>query len=83
MNTIESQNVTDYPNSNTIFMVWKLNDSPELKEVFQELCALVLNLNNSVFNCFRQQSKLCHGNWCRCMEKTETSDTNAQRISQF
>jgi putative iron-dependent peroxidase len=22
----ESQNVTDYPNSNTIFMVWKLVD---------------------------------------------------------
>lgn len=48
--SIESQNVTDYPNSNTIFMVWKLNDDPKLKDVFQQLCALVLNLNNSVFN---------------------------------
>ncbi|MBE4951093.1 Dyp-type peroxidase [Chryseobacterium culicis] len=59
MNTIESQNVTDYPNSNTIFMVWKLHDSPQLKEVFQRLCALVLNLNNSVFNRFPDSRASC------------------------
>lgn len=59
MNTIESQNVTDYPNSNTIFMVWKLNDSPQLKDVFQRLCALVLNLNNSVFNRFPDSRASC------------------------
>ncbi|PQA93648.1 peroxidase [Chryseobacterium shigense] len=50
--SIESQNVTDYPNTNTIFMVWKLNDHPELKDTFRQLCALVLNLNNSVANRF-------------------------------
>ncbi|SHM12600.1 Dyp-type peroxidase [Chryseobacterium polytrichastri] len=56
---IESQNVTDYPNSNTIFMVWKLNDDPKLKDVFQQLCALVLNLNNSVFNRFPDSRASC------------------------
>jgi len=57
--SIESQNVTDYPNSNTIFMVWKLNDDPKLKDVFQKLCALVLNLNNSVFNRFPDSRASC------------------------
>lgn len=57
--SIESQNVTDYPNSNTIFMVWNLNESPLLKDTFQQLCALVLNLNNSVFNRFPDSRASC------------------------
>ncbi|KPH11978.1 Dyp-type peroxidase [Chryseobacterium sp. ERMR1:04] len=57
--SIESQNVTDYPNSNTIFMVWKLNNNPKVKNVFQQLCALVLNLNNSVFNRFPDSRASC------------------------
>jgi putative iron-dependent peroxidase len=56
---IESQNVTDYPNSNTIFMVWRLVDDPKLKDTFQQLCALVLNLNNSVFNRFPDSRASC------------------------
>jgi putative iron-dependent peroxidase len=56
---IESQNVTDYPNTNTIFMVWKLMDDPKLKDVFQQLCALILNLNNSVFNRFPDSRASC------------------------
>ncbi|MFP3834401.1 Dyp-type peroxidase [Chryseobacterium sp. SIMBA_028] len=59
MSTIESQNVTDYPNSNTIFMVWKLHDSLQLKDAFQNLCALVLNLNNSGFNRFPDSRVSC------------------------
>ncbi|WBV59136.1 Dyp-type peroxidase [Chryseobacterium camelliae] len=59
MPNIESQNVTDYPNSNTIFMVWRLVDDPKLKETFQQLCALVLNLNNSVFNRFPDSRASC------------------------
>ncbi|WP_292009832.1 Dyp-type peroxidase [Chryseobacterium sp.] len=55
----DSQNVTDYPNANTIFMVWKLNDNPQLKENFQRLCALVLNLNNSVLNRFPDSRASC------------------------
>ncbi|MDQ0592051.1 putative iron-dependent peroxidase [Chryseobacterium ginsenosidimutans] len=57
--SIESQNVTDYPNTNTIFMVWRLVDDPKLKDVFQQLCALVMNLNNSVFNRFPDSRASC------------------------
>ncbi|TPG45246.1 Dyp-type peroxidase [Flavobacterium pectinovorum] len=43
----QSQNVTDYPNNNTIFMVWKFKNDDNIKPVFEKLCALVGNLNNS------------------------------------
>jgi putative iron-dependent peroxidase len=43
----ESQNVTDYTNNNTIFMVWNFNDNQEVRAVFNKLCKLVINLNNS------------------------------------
>jgi len=43
----DSQNVTDYTNNNTIFMVWNFNDSPEVGDVFQRICKLLINLNNS------------------------------------
>jgi putative iron-dependent peroxidase len=43
----DSQNVTDYTNNNTIFMVWNFKDSPEVGDVFKKLCKLVINLNNS------------------------------------
>jgi putative iron-dependent peroxidase len=44
---MNAQNVIDYPNSNTIFMVWTFNSSGDLKPIFERLCALVVNLNNS------------------------------------
>ena len=43
----DSQNVTDYTNNNTIFLVWIFNDSPEIGDVFQRICKLLINLNNS------------------------------------
>jgi putative iron-dependent peroxidase len=43
----EPQNVTDYPNNNTIFTVWKFKENKEIKPVFERLCALVANLNHS------------------------------------
>ncbi|HWK06856.1 MAG TPA: Dyp-type peroxidase [Puia sp.] len=43
----ESQRVTDYPNNNTIFTVWKFKEDMEVKPVFERLCALVANLNHS------------------------------------
>lgn len=43
----ESQNVTDYPNTNTIFSVWKFKANIEIKPAFENLCALVANLNHS------------------------------------
>lgn len=43
----ESQNVTDYPNTNTIFSVWKFKANIEIKPAFENLCALIANLNHS------------------------------------
>ncbi|SHG04233.1 Dyp-type peroxidase [Pedobacter caeni] len=43
----ESQNVTDYPNNNTIFAVWKFKHAIEIKPAFEKLCSLVANLNHS------------------------------------
>lgn len=43
----ESQHVTDYPNNNTIFTVWKLKEGMEIKPAFEKLCALVTNLNHT------------------------------------
>lgn len=44
---INSQNVTDYPSSNTVFMVWNFRDGGNIKPVFERVCALISNLNNS------------------------------------
>ena len=51
----ESQNVTDYPNNNTVFLVWKFKNKLEdgkVNSVFKRVCALVINLNNSVLDRF-------------------------------
>lgn len=56
---MEPQNVTDYPNFNTIFQVWKFKENIEIKDSFQSLCALILNLNNSVFNRFPDSRSSC------------------------
>lgn len=44
---INAQNVIDYPNSNTIFMVWNFKTDTDIQPVFQRVCALMGNLNNS------------------------------------
>jgi putative iron-dependent peroxidase len=41
------QNVTDYTNNNTIFMVWNFNDNHGVDGIFKRLCKLLINLNNS------------------------------------
>ncbi len=43
----QSQNVTDYPNNNTIFIVWKFKEGANIKPAFERLCSLIDNLNNS------------------------------------
>jgi len=45
--TPESQNVTDYTNNNTIFTVWNFKENPKVKNQFNHLCKLIINLNNS------------------------------------
>lgn len=54
-----SQNVTDYPNFNTIIQVWTFREAGDLKQSFQRLCALVQNLNNSVYNRFPSSRTSC------------------------
>ncbi len=55
----EKQNVTDYPNTNTIFQVWKFKEKLDLQDSFQSLCTLILNLNNSFFNRFPESRASC------------------------
>jgi putative iron-dependent peroxidase len=43
----QPQNVLDYPGENTIFLVWNFKKDQEVGAVFQRICALVINLNNS------------------------------------
>jgi putative iron-dependent peroxidase len=44
-----SQNVTDDPNHHAIFTVWKFKgNEASIKASFEEVCALLLNLNNSL-----------------------------------
>lgn len=43
----DSQNVTDYTNENTIFMVWEFKDNLAVGDAFKKLCKLLINLNNS------------------------------------
>ena len=55
----DSQNVTDYPNTNSIFMVWKFKNETDFTPVFKRICALVLNLNNSALDRFPGQNVSC------------------------
>ena len=44
---VRSQNVLDYPNENTVFLVWKFKNVDTVKKHFQRVCALISNINNS------------------------------------
>lgn len=57
-----AQNVTDYPNNNTYFLVWNFKDNVDpdkIKSVFQRICALVINLNNSALDRFPDSKASC------------------------
>ncbi|MBX3252566.1 MAG: Dyp-type peroxidase [Chitinophagaceae bacterium] len=57
-----SQNVTDYPNNNAIFLVWNFKEdipAEKIKSVFQRVCALVINLNNSALDRFPDAKASC------------------------
>lgn len=44
----KSQSVTDYPNNNSIFRVWKFKaNTAKIKSAFETLSALVFNLNHA------------------------------------
>lgn len=53
------QNVTDYPNNHTYFLVWNFRDNADIKSVFQRVCALVINLNNSALDRFPDSKASC------------------------
>jgi porphyrinogen peroxidase len=53
------QNVLDYHGTNTIFMVWNFKEGVEVKDAFKRICALVLNLNHSVYNRFPDGGVSC------------------------
>lgn len=57
--TNNPQNVTDYPNNNTYFLVWNFRDNADIKPVFQRVCALVINLNNSALDRFPDSKASC------------------------
>lgn len=57
-----AQHVTDYPNNNTYFLVWNFKESiddVDIKSVFQRICALVINLNNSALDRFPDAKASC------------------------
>lgn len=45
--SINSQNALDYPNNNTIFMVWNFRRKDAMGDLFKRLCTMISNLNNS------------------------------------
>ena len=53
------QNVLDYHGTNTIFMVWNFNQGIAIKDAFERICALVLNLNHSAYNRFPDRGVSC------------------------
>jgi putative iron-dependent peroxidase len=66
----DSQNVTDYTNNNTVFMVWNFKDGLEVRDTFNQLCKLVINLNNSANVRFPVSRASCvigigHNAWLR------------------
>lgn len=55
----EPQNVLDYHGNNTIFTVWNFKENMGVKETFQRICALVINLNHSAYTRFPDNGASC------------------------
>lgn len=55
----EPQNVLDYHGNNTIFTVWNFRGNMRVKETFQRVCALVINLNHSAYVRFPDYGASC------------------------
>ncbi|MBS1602205.1 MAG: Dyp-type peroxidase [Bacteroidetes bacterium] len=55
----EPQNVLDYRGDNTIFLVWNFKKEQNVEAVFQRICALVINLNNSGDTRFPDSGATC------------------------
>lgn len=53
------QNVLDYHGSNTIFTVWNFKRDTAVKEAFERICALVINLNHTAYIRFPDYGASC------------------------
>jgi len=56
---IKPQNVLDYHGNNAIFMVWNFKNDLDVKDAFERICKLVINLNNSAENRFPDSGASC------------------------
>ena len=55
---VKSQNVTDAPGNNTVFMIWRFGAAKAAcKKAFERLCALVINLNKTAVTRFGAASE--------------------------
>ncbi|MBL3547288.1 Dyp-type peroxidase [Chryseobacterium sp. KMC2] len=59
MNDYQSQNVADYPNDNTYFLVWSFKPNVDIAKIFKRICALIANINNSALDRFPDSSSSC------------------------
>lgn len=56
---IKPQNILDYHGSNAIFMVWNFKKDLDIKDTFERICKLVINLNNSADTRFPDSGASC------------------------
>ena len=53
------QDVLGNHGTNTIFTVWNFKEGAPIKEAFQRICALVINLNHSAYVRFPDDNASC------------------------
>jgi putative iron-dependent peroxidase len=79
-----AQNVIDYPNNNTVFMVWDFRDNLNIKPVFQRLCALINNLNNSAqVRTVNGRASVVMGIGYQAWKKLELPEPLPQELTEF
>ncbi len=66
----DSQNVLDYHGNNSIFIVWNFKPDAAVRDAFDRVCALVINLNNSAATRYPDSGVSCvmgigHDAWLR------------------
>ena len=84
MNNCTAQNVIDTPNNNTVFMVWNFRDGITIKPVFQRLCALMSNLNNSAqIRTINARASVVMGISCQAWKKLELPTPLPKELVDF
>ncbi|MGJ7032649.1 Dyp-type peroxidase [Niabella hirudinis] len=80
----QSQNVLDNRGTNTLFMVWNFKTGTAIKQTFQHICALVINLNHSAAIRFPNEGVGCimgigHDAW----QQLNLSDPLPRELKNF